>query len=173
MDRTKYLPATWYDPRIDLHASPIHGKGIFANAPIRAGEVIMIWGGDVYTEDELSTLKLEGAWSFSIIDEGLYLFAPQENQDYYINHSCDPNLWMVDEVTLTARRDIAVGEEICGDYAVWESNPEYIVDPCQCGAAECRGRYCGDDWRLPELQARYQGHFLPFINRWISAQAAG
>ncbi len=170
MDRTKYLPVSWFDPRVELRESPIHGKGIFATAPIQADEVVAIWGGDVYAEAELSTLKLEGAWSTSMIEEGVLLFAPADAQDYFINHSCDPNLWMIDEVTLTARRDIAAGEEICGDFAVWESDPGYIIDPCQCGAAQCRGRYCGDDWRLPELQQRYRGHFLPFINRWISAQ---
>jgi len=167
MDRSKYLPASWFDPRVVLRESPIHGKGIFATAPIRTGEVVVIWGGDVYLESELPSLTLEGAWSTSMIDEGVLLFAPADAQDYFINHSCDPNLWMADEVTLIARRDIQTDEEICGDFAVWETDPSYIIDPCQCGTALCRGRYCGDDWRRPDLQARYQGHFLPFINRWI------
>jgi SET domain-containing protein len=35
----------------------------------------------------------------------------------YGNHSCDPNLWHADVVTITARRDIAAGEELTIDYA--------------------------------------------------------
>lgn len=39
--------------------------------------------------------------------------------DYFVNHSCDPVVWMRDDVTVVARRAIASGEEITGDYAVW------------------------------------------------------
>jgi hypothetical protein len=168
MTRSNYLPTTWYNPNLALRPSPIHGQGLFATGPILADETVLIWGGDLYTADELKVAKFEGQWSFSMIDEGLFLFAPQEGWDYYVNHSCDPNLWMADEVTVVARRAIEPGEEICGDYAVWESDPAYIVEPCRCGTALCRGRYTGDDWKRPELQARYQGHFLPYLNRRIA-----
>ena len=40
----------------------------------------------------------------------------------YTNHSCDPNVWMQDEVTLAARRDIAIGEELTIDYAMIEGD---------------------------------------------------
>jgi hypothetical protein len=32
--------------------------------------------------------------------------------EHFLNHSCDPNVWMEDEVTLAARRDLGVGEEL-------------------------------------------------------------
>jgi uncharacterized protein len=168
MNPSKYLPTTWYNPHLALRQSPIHGQGLFATEPIQPGEVVMIWGGDLYTKAELQIVKFEGAWSFSMIEEGLFLFAPQNGWDYYVNHSCDPNLWMADEVTVVARRAIQPGDEICGDYAVWESDPAYTVAPCGCGTTLCRGRYTGDDWKRPELQARYQGHFLPYLNRRIA-----
>ena len=85
MSQPPYEPTTWYDPRLERRVSPTHGHGLFAAAPIRTGETVMIWGGDVYTEAELATVKLEGAWSYSIIDEGLLMFAPAENLDYFIN----------------------------------------------------------------------------------------
>ena len=129
----------------------------------------MIWGGDLYTQDELRGGQVRaGQWSYSMIDEGMFLFAPQDGLDYYVNHSCDPNVWMADEVTVVARRAIHPGEEICGDYAVWECDPSYIVAACQCGSALCRGRYTGDDWMRADLQARYQDHFLPYLNRRIA-----
>ena len=40
---------------------------------------------------------------------------PHISLDEYLNHSCDANAWLEDEVTLTARRDIAAGEEITLD----------------------------------------------------------
>jgi len=170
MSRSHYLPTSWFDPRVALHTSPTHGQGIFATARIRAGEVVVEWGGDVYTTEELHSLKLEGAWSYSIIDEGLYLFAPADAQDYFINHSCDPNIWMADEVTIIARHDIRPGEEIRGDYALWESEPDYRLAPCACQSPLCRTAITGNDWMRPDLQARYQDHFLPFLNRRIRAQ---
>lgn len=36
-----------------------------------------------------------------------------------LNHACDSNLWMADEVTLIARRHIVSGEELTVDYALF------------------------------------------------------
>ena len=168
MSPPKYLPSTWLNPRLTLRPSPTHGKGLFATGVIHPDEVVMIWGGDLYTEADLHTLKLQGEWSYSMIEEGVFLFAPRDGWDYYVNHTCDPNVWMADEVTVVARRMIRPDEEIRGDYAVWESNSTYIVDPCNCGSAMCRKRFTGDDWMRPELQERYHGHFLPYLNRRIA-----
>jgi hypothetical protein len=74
---------------------------------------------------------------------------------------------MADNVTVVARRDIQAGEEITGDYAVWEGEPEYLLGPCECGSPLCRTVITGNDWMLPQLQERYAGHFLPFINQRI------
>ena len=34
---------------------------------------------------------------------------------------------------------------------------------CRCGTPSCRGVVTGDDWRLPELQARYAGSFSWYL----------
>jgi SET domain-containing protein len=165
------LSETWFDPRLALGPSPIHGKGLFATELIGAGEVVMIWGGDLYTEAELRAGKLPpGKWSYSIIEEGVYLMAPEDGLDYFVNHSCDPTAWMRDEVTVVARRDIQPGEEICGDYVVWEADPDYLLEPCRCGSPNCRTTITGNDWMRPELRERYQGHFLPCIERRIARE---
>jgi hypothetical protein len=97
---------------------------------------------------------------------------PQDGYDVaeeYLNHSCDPNVWLDDEVTLSARRTIAPGEELTSDYALWELNEDH-VSPwlCRCGSRLCRGRFTGQDWRSPELQRRYAGHFHPTIEARIA-----
>lgn len=168
---TAYRGETWYDPRVVTAPSPIHGSGMFATEPIRAGEVVLIWGGTLYTRDDLAGGRVPGDTSYSFVDEDILIAAPGNGMDYYINHSCDPCVWMSDEVTVVARRDIASGEEVTGDYAVWESDPQYTVEPCTCGSPQCRGRFNGDDWRIEELQRRYVGHFLPYISRRIEAQS--
>lgn len=90
--------------------------------------------------------------------------------DELLNHSCDPNLWIVDEITVVARRAIAAGEEVHGDFATWEDSEHVLTSACGCGAALCRRRITGRDWRIPALQARYRGHFLPYLNRAIEIE---
>ncbi|MBI5356696.1 hypothetical protein HZB78_03715 [Candidatus Collierbacteria bacterium] len=76
---------------------------------------------------------------------------------------------MKDAFTITAMRDIKIGEEITADYAIWEADENYISKwECNCGSAFCRQRVTGKDWRLPELQARYKNHFSPLINKRIN-----
>ena len=38
---------------------------------------------------------------------------------------------------------------------------------CVCGPPDCPRRISGHDLRLPELQRRYAGHFLPLIAKRI------
>src|ERR1041385_6678831 len=86
-----------------------------------------------------------------------------------LNHSCDSNLWMADEVTLVARRDILPGEEITVDYALFTTSPEWTLGKlCQCGSPVCRHTITGNDWRRIDVQERYAGHFSPFINERIA-----
>jgi SET domain-containing protein len=160
----QYPMETWLDPRLATGPSPIHGTGVFATAPIRAGELVMVWGGTAWSRAQLDAGEVPPC-SFSFIDDDVLLAGPEDGLDYFVNHSCDPSVWMADEVTVVSRRDIASGDEITGDYALWESDDAYLVEACTCGAATCRGVVRGTDWQRPELQQRYAGHFLPYIER--------
>ena len=169
-----YRATDWIDPRLAFRASPIQGRGSFARAPIRCGEVVTIWGGTLLlTEEDIAGARAR-AWRaegyiWGTIGEGLFLAlrlaAGEEDLTNLINHSCDPNVWMLDEVTLAARREIGVGEELTIDYAMFEGTEAWAPSwRCRCGSPLCRGAFTGRDWRLPELQERYAGHFSPFIN---------
>ncbi len=175
MKNTKdYRSTEWIDPRIRIQPSPIHGKGMFAIAPIKQGEVVNIWGGTVLLASEDIEGKKAKEWKakgyvWAAIGEGLYLanLLGGDNKDLtnFINHSCDPNVWMQDEVTLIARRNITAGEEITVDYAMFEEDEDWIPTwECLCGSKLCRGRFTGKDWQRKELHERYRNHFSPFIN---------
>jgi len=57
-----------------------------------------------------------------------------DDSGYYINHSCDSNLWMKDAYTLIAKTDINRGEEITADYVLWEADEAYVSKwNCKCG----------------------------------------
>jgi SET domain-containing protein len=171
-----YRPAEWMDPRIEIRPSSIHGKGMFATAPIKQGEAVNIWGGTLLlTEEDLEGKRNEWrakGYVWSTIGEGLYLaiLLGEENKDLtnFINHTCDPNVWMQDEVALVARRDIAVGEELTVDYAMFEGDEDWVGRfECRCGSDLCRGRFAGRDWRRKDLQERYGDRWSPFINERI------
>lgn len=175
VEQNGYLADSWIDPRVEPRNSHIAGLGIFAQASIREGEVVIIWGGTVFTEEEVKMGKMNDDTSVEI-GEGLYIATPfgeiDNGLDQLMNHSCDPNLWMKDEVTLIARRNIARGEEVTADYAMWivdswTDRPDDLPISCNCGSNLCRGVITDRDWQLPELQSRYQGHFSPYINERI------
>lgn len=159
------------DPRLEIRPSPIHGNGIFTTAEICKDEVIIVWGGTLFTLEEIQAGEaLEH--SYCMICEDIYLGHTAEHGnsvDDYINHSCDPNVWMLNEVTLAACRNICAGEEITADLAMWWEPDDESVPPweCRCGSPQCRQIFSSRDWRRPELYCRYGDHFLPYINRRI------
>jgi hypothetical protein len=169
---------SWLSRKIELRASTIHGKGTFASAPISRDEVVEIWGetsnadGTVeYTSDKATADAAEQQgkavmrWDtdlFSIEDKGA-------DKGYFINHSCDSNLWFRDPFTVEARRDIEPGEELTLDYALFEREDGYVaLADCQCGSPQCRGVTTGSDWRNRTVQAMYAGHFSPLLNKRIA-----
>ena len=141
---------SWVNPKIEIRPSPVHGKGLFARVPMAKGEVVVVWfAGSGY-------VRKSG-----------------EDPSYFRNHSCDPNTWMKDEVTSTARRNIKANEELTIDYATYIANENrIIIEKCKCGSANCRKRITGRDWRRRDLQEQYRGHFLPIINKRIATQQA-
>lgn len=173
MTERKYNLQSWLDPRIDICPSPIGGRGMFAREAIKKGETVIVWGGVVLTAEDVKAGRCRKG-TLSAIDEKLWLGDPSDGEDYaadFTNHACDPNLWLSDEITLTARRDIAAGEELTADYMMWEANEDYQADwQCRCGSPLCRKNITGRDWRLPALQERYEDHFSPFLNERIERQ---
>jgi hypothetical protein len=100
------------------------------------------------------------------------LVLPPNTAVHFANHSCDPNAWWLDAVTATARRAIVAGEEVTTDYATSTDHSDFAMR-CACRAESCRGIVTGDDWRLPELQVRYAGHWIPWLERRIAAGQRG
>jgi uncharacterized protein len=121
MVNRKYRKKAWKDPRQIFRPSPIHGIGTFVGDPFLKGEVVEDVGGIVMTENEfLAFIQAVARYNAIQIGENLHLVelpeVTQQRDGGSLNHSCDSNLWMADEVTLVARRDIAEGEELTVDY---------------------------------------------------------
>lgn len=71
---------------------------------------------------------------------------------------------------LPARRSIRERLYVAGK-ALSIPAPKFRVDwvliPCKCRSRWRRGYNAGQDWQLPHLQTRYDGHFIPFLNKLI------
>ncbi|MFM2091379.1 MAG: hypothetical protein RLZZ127_1868 [Planctomycetota bacterium] len=164
-----YRRISFLDPRIEIRGSTIEGRGMFARTAIPAGTLVIEWGGILMDLPEVLAGKARPL-SVIQVNDGRFLVDPAGSDAQpceYMNHSCDSNLWMSGDVTLSTRRDIAAGEELTCDYALFR-NTHWIHDPdykmvCRCGAARCRGLIGGDDHRLPEVRALYGRNLAPYL----------
>jgi hypothetical protein len=173
--RKNYLKRSWINPKLRSGKSSIHGEGVFANAKIAAGEKLMEFGGELITREQAlsGNYRERSVW---MVRPDSYLALPisdpGESLDEHLNHSCDANIWLVDEVTVIAKCDIEAGEEITLDHATWnfdEANYADDSEACCCGAKTCRRVLTENDWRRADVQDRYRGHFHPVIQKMIES----
>jgi len=174
----------YFHPGIVVRHSTIAGYGLFASVSIKKGELISYEDVKDYlvlNRERIESLGPEDEsfwWHFCYQVGDDAWFGPRSREvikrkmTFFENHSCDPTTWFEDDITMTARRDIAEGEEITYDYSTTESyiDPEMETIVCRCGAPECRGRMLGDDWQRPELQERYGPHWMSYLRAKILDQ---
>jgi uncharacterized protein len=154
------------DKAVKGQSSDIQGRGLFATAPISAGEIVAIKGGHIVDTATLNTLPARLQNSEVQIADGFHLVALTEDEYepvmLFINHSCEPNVGFAGNVVLVAMRDVASGEELTTDYALFDDTDQAME--CRCGAAACRGTISGRDWQRPDLQRKYGGYFSAFLH---------
>lgn len=151
--------------------SAIDGHGLFAARNYARGEILFRLSGRLY--DGFSIYRNTNWFANTYqLDRDLYLY-PETLEGRYINHSCEPNAGLREDLEMLALRDIAVGEEICFDYSTCMSERDWTMS-CQCGTSQCR-KIIRDFHDLPtEIKHHYlqQGIVQRFIVREIFEQAA-
>ncbi len=160
---------SYLSPKTVVRESPIQGRGLFAAAPIAAGEVVAVKGGHIFDRATLARIAPELGPAEIQIGEDLFI-GPVETSDregsmIFSNHSCEPNIGVRGQIVFAALRDIALGEELTHDWAMTDDD-EGRMD-CRCGAAACRGTVTGRDWRRPDLQEKYRGWFSWYLEQKI------
>jgi hypothetical protein len=165
------LGPTYFSPKTEKRESPIEGRGLFAKESIAAGEIVVVKGGYILTKAQRDEIGSELGPSEIQITEDLFIGpaskCQREGGMMHLNHSCEPNLGLQGQVVFVALRDIGADEELTFDYAMTDDEPCEMQ--CRCGSRACRGTITGVDWRDPEIQKRYNGHFSWFIQRRIDA----
>lgn len=103
------------------------GMGVICYRPIKAGDLVAEFAGEIIYEMTQHTLQIEpGVHLLDLYFTGYFL------------HSCDPNVSVnMKERRVTALRDIAEFDFLQMDYAETEQTL-YKQFPCSCGTANCR-----------------------------------
>jgi len=162
---------TWFSPKVEKRGSAIEGTGVWSVAPIAAGEAVIVKGGRIFDRATRDALAETLGPAEIQIDDHLFIgpTTPSERDQsmMYLNHSCEPNLGISGQIVFRAMRDIAVGEELTFDYAMGDDDTYDMT--CLCGSLRCRGTVTGQDWRRPDLRARYRGWFAEYLERRIDA----
>lgn len=169
----KFPTSSYTSPKMELRSCPKKGSyGLFAREAIDAGEILCVWGGEVVTEEMLEHIPAERAQHGLQVEDHIYLLPLVEGDPAdYVNHSCDPNAGLSGQICMVAMRDIRENEEVCFDYAMCDST-DYDEFVCGCGSEKCRHIITGNDWKIPELQERYDGYFVPYLQRRVDAVRA-
>lgn len=174
---------SWINPKLEVRPTPKYGKGakgVFAKKDIQKDELLVIFGGYVFHLSDYYKIPHRVMHYLSQINDD-FVFGirsiEQLEDSCFVNHSCNPNSGYKGQIFLVAMRKIKKDEEITFDHAMElssskVSNPKNVIRfdkmNCKCGAKNCR-RIVGDnDWKIPELQKKYDGYFQYFLQEKIN-----
>lgn len=154
--------------RVRVAESPIHGRGVFAVAPLKPGEIVLkIDDSRVVSEaDPLDPEKGEHEHHCDYLAGGkTVLMKPPER---FINHGCDPNAFVrtvAGDRYVVALTEIRPGDEITYDYCLnGDGDTEWF---CRCRSPACRKRHLSGFFHLPDdVQARN----LALLDDWFVAE---
>jgi len=136
-----------------MRRSGVHGKGVYAVAPIARGETIIEYVGEIITWKQAlrrhphDPSDPNHTFYFHVDDGRVIDAAHGGNWSRWINHACVPNC-EADEtddgrVFIKALRNLRPGEELFYDYGlVLEGRQTQAVKKqfeCRCGSRKCRG----------------------------------
>lgn len=139
------------------------GWGIRTKEPLKAGQFIIEYLGEVVSEQEFRNRMIEQYHNHSDhyclnLDSGMVIDSYRMgNEARFINHSCDPNCemqkWSVNgvyRIGLYALKDMPAGTELTYDYNFHSFNVEK-QQLCKCGFEKCRGIIGGKSQRMNGL----------------------
>jgi hypothetical protein len=161
----------WLHPSVEVRPSSIAGRGLFATTDLPAGTVVSRLGGRLVDTAELRRLVAESdagrapdVDSIVVGPDQHLVVAAADNR--FGNHGCDPNLGWVEEYALATMVAVPAGDELLSDYAMSTADPDYVLR-CHCPSYRCRQMVAGDDWRIPQLQLRYRGWWVPYVQSLV------
>jgi hypothetical protein len=161
----------WLHPDVEVRASDIAGRGLFATRDLPARTVVSRLGGRLVDSATLGALGDAGDLDSVRVGADRHLvLAPGDNR--FLNHSCDPDVGWVDAFALATMVDVAAGAELVADYAMSITEPDWFLR-CHCPSRRCRQMVEGTDWRIAVLQERYAGWWTPYVQSMVDESRTG
>lgn len=162
-----FLPCSILSSRVRADFCGVAGeRRMVATATIAAGCLVAVFGGQLRSGCLVGGASLQ---PFPLqVEEDAFLWSANLSPARWIGHACEPNTGLVGAVSLVALKEILPGQPIAFDYGTCLGSSAVAFD-CACGRPLCRGRITGEDWRRPDLWARYEGYFSPYLGRRIDA----
>lgn len=140
------------------------GRGLFAKRDIRKGEVIFMFTGKLI--DFNQTVNKQDNFG-DPLQIGKNLYINLEEPMRFINHSCNPNTGIKNDIVLIALKDIRKGEELYFDYSTTMDEDHWVMQ-CKCGNTNCR-KVIKDFKYLPsQLKEKYLT--LNIVQNFITSQ---
>lgn len=134
----------------------VHGKGVFTEEKIYAGELILQFDGPVVHADRLPRpYSAENDYYLQIGPE--IFLGPSDDLDDFVNHSCDPNCGVIISsgiIGLVSITPISPGSEITFDYSTTMDNFWWEMS-CACGSKKCRQKVQNFVDLAVEIKQRY------------------
>jgi len=168
---------SWIDPRLEIRETDKYGRGVFANSLIKKDEVLIVQAGRMINDSDFDNpIFAPYAYHCFQVEKDVYICPIEFESEsidgiFDVNHSCNPSCGFKGQISLVSMRDISAGEEITYDYSMTDvgSREQGWVDmKCLCGSNNCRNTITGDDWRLEELQHKYNGYFSKYVQDLIN-----
>lgn len=90
---------------------------------------------------------------------------PTKDLTNYINHSCDPSCWFVDDNTIVAKKDIKKGDKITIEYATVDHKFVEFDGECDCNSVNCRKIIKNNDYQLLEIKEIYKDNMMNYLRK--------
>lgn len=137
--------------RLAFGKSRIHGFGVFAKLPHKAGDMVIEYSGEI-VRPPIADIREHCIYN-SLVGAGTYMFRVDTERvidatragsiAHLINHSCEPNCYSRTitvngdpHIIIFAKRDINLWEELTYDYRFFSEDERLS---CYCGFPRCRG----------------------------------
>jgi hypothetical protein len=137
------------------------GKGVFVTREYEPGEPVLELHGRLI---DFAASLAKGERECDALQVGPDRYLDLEPPGVLVNHSCDPNVGIRDDMVLIALRRLRAGDEIRYDYSTTMDEDHWTLE-CRCGSTHCRGVVGDFKWlpRRRKLELIGQGVVLPFI----------
>ncbi|GMF34126.1 unnamed protein product [Phytophthora lilii] len=150
-------------PRFQKFHTVEKGWGLRVLEPVKAGQLVIEYVGEVINEEEKERRLLDHAKN-SPEDKNMYIMELGKGEyidarfkgsvSRFINHSCDPNCHLlkwrvkgVNRIAITALKDIEAGTELSYDYQF--HTKQAMEWKCHCKSKNCRGTMAPEQINQP------------------------